>query len=175
MISTTIRQATLAEASLAADVSRRNFTQSFGASYPPADLAAFLSQSYSLAQHEAWLADSRYALFLLDQGGELLGHALVGPCGLPHIDVKPGDGELKRLYVLKKAHGAGLGTQLLDTALAWLLKNGPLTLWLGVWSENFGAQKLYQRYGFKRAGEYHFEVGGTRDFEFIYKRAAVHE
>ena len=160
------------DACVATDISRRNFTESFGDSYPAADLAIFLAQSYSLERHADWLNDRRYALFLLEQGSELLGHALVGPCALPHADVKAGDGELKRLYILKQAHGGGLGTQLLDTALAWLRKDGPRTLWVGVWSENFRAQKLYESQGFARVGEYHFEVGATRDFEFIFKRAA---
>jgi len=172
MIPATIRQATPADAALATDISRRNFTQSFGSAYPAADLASFLAQSYSLARHAAWLDDDRHALFLLERGTEVLGHALVGPCALPHADVNASDGELKRLYILKHAHGSGLGSLLIHTALAWLLKDGARTLWVGVWSENFRAQKLYQRYGFTHAGEYHFEVGATRDFEFIYRRAA---
>ncbi|HWU15100.1 MAG TPA: GNAT family N-acetyltransferase, partial [Caulobacter sp.] len=39
-----------------------------------------------------------------------------------------------------------------------------------VWSENFGAQKLYGRLGFEKVGEYHFPVGETRDLEFILRR-----
>ena len=61
--------------------------------------------------------------------------------------------------------------QLLETALAWLEHDGPRTLWLGVWSENFGAQRFYARYGFEKAGEYLFPVGDTHDLEFILRRA----
>jgi len=39
-----------------------------------------------------------------------------------------------------------------------------------VWSENFGAQRFYARYGFAKAGEYDFIVGRQRDHEFIYRR-----
>ena len=45
-------------------------------------------------------------------------------------------------------------------------------LWIGVWSENLGAQKLYGRHGFVKAGEYEFHVGKTRDREFILRRDA---
>lgn len=167
----TIRQATLADAKIATEISMRNFAESFGASYPPADLADFLSQNYSLERHQEWLANSQYALFLLEFEGALLGHALVGPCGLPHADVTTADGELKRLYVLKQAQGKNLGNKLLKTALNWLEKDTPRTLWLGVWSENYGGQKLYRRHGFERAGQYYFHVGKSADFEFIFKRA----
>ncbi len=167
----TIRHATLADAKIATEISKQNFTESFGASYPSADLADFLAQNYSLERHQEWLANSQYALFLLEFEGALLGHALVGPCGLPHADVKSADGELKRLYVLKHAQGSGLGSKLLKTGLKWLEKDGPRTLWLGVWSENFGGQKLYRQHGFERAGEYYFQVGASADFEFIFRRA----
>jgi diamine N-acetyltransferase len=166
----TIRQATLADAEVATAISKQNFAESFGASYRPADLADFLAENYSLECHQTWLANNQYALFLLEIDGAQLGHALVGPCGLPHADVTSADGELKRLYVLKHAHGKGLGSKLLKTALSWLEKDGPRTLWLGVWSENFGGQKLYQRHGFERAGEYYFQVGASADFEFIFRR-----
>ena len=124
----TIRIARADDAQAATRISMQNFTESFGDSYAPDDLAEFLANNYSLDQHAAWISDPRYALFLLEQGGELLGHALVGPCGLPHADVKTGDGELKRMYVLAKAHGAGLGALLMEAALAWLTKAGPRTL-----------------------------------------------
>jgi ribosomal protein S18 acetylase RimI-like enzyme len=39
-----------------------------------------------------------------------------------------------------------------------------------VWSENFGAQRFYARYGFEKAGEYLFPVGDTNDLEFILRR-----
>ncbi len=87
--------------------------------------------------------------------------------------VAPGDGELKRLYLLQAHQGGGSGGRLFDTALDWLLRDGPRTLWIGVWSENFGAQRFYARHGFVKAGEYAFEVGRVRDREFILRRDAV--
>ena len=55
-------------------------------------------------------------------------------------------------------------------AMAWLLRDGPRRLWVGVWSENHGAQRFYQRYGFAKAGEYLFPVGSQRDLEFVLRR-----
>jgi len=39
-----------------------------------------------------------------------------------------------------------------------------------VWSENFGAQRFYARYGFSKVGTYEFPVGQVRDLEFILRR-----
>jgi ribosomal protein S18 acetylase RimI-like enzyme len=51
----------------------------------------------------------------------------------------------------------------------WLVKPGR-RLWIGVWSENYGAQRLYGRHGFTKVGEYEFPVGEVRDREFILRR-----
>jgi len=43
-------------------------------------------------------------------------------------------------------------------------------VWMGVWSENFGAQRFYARYGFSKVGTYAFPVGKVFDLEFILRR-----
>lgn len=171
-MSFTIRRATPADAECVVDITRRNFTETFGHLYPPEDLAYFLDNSYSLDAHRALLADDGYAIWLLERDGMAVGHAVAGPAGLPHADVAEGDGELKRLYILQDAHNGGLGSKLFQTVLDWLERDGPRTLWIGVWSENLGAQRFYGRYGFEEVGEYLFPVGNTHDHEFIMRRKA---
>ena len=167
-----IRRATLADAAVARDLTVRNFTETFGHLYPPQDLSDFLGNTYSLDAHRRVLADADHALWLLEHDGDAIGHALAGPCGLPHPQVVSGDRELKRLYVLARAHNHGLGARLFETVLAWMLHDGPRPLWIGVWSQNLGAQRFYARYGFAKVGEYEFPVGKTRDHEFILRREA---
>lgn len=179
-MSFTIRRATPADAERVVDITRRNFTETFGHLYPSEDLAYFLDNSYSLDAHRALLADEAYAIWLLEREacpehgrrGEAVGHAVAGPAGLPHADVAEGDGELKRLYILQAAHNGGWGGKLFQTVLDWLERDGPRTLWIGVWSENLGAQRFYGRYGFEKVGEYLFPVGNTHDHEFIMRRKA---
>ena len=98
--------------------------------------------------------------------------ALAGPCGLPHAEVTPACGELKRIYLLKAWQNGGLGRRLFAETLDWLQAAGPRAIWIGVWSENFGAQRLYRRRGFEKVGEYGFAVGQTIDREFILRRPA---
>ncbi|MBT2747969.1 MULTISPECIES: GNAT family N-acetyltransferase [unclassified Lysobacter] len=167
-----IRRAGVADAATVADIATRTFVETFGALYPPEDLEFFLRDSYSIEKQAIILSHPDYAIFLLERDGVVVGHAAAGPCGLPHPQVAPGDGELKRLYLLREAQNGGWGARLFETVLEWLLRDGPRTLWIGVWSENFGAQRFYARYGFERVGEYEFIVGGTHDHEFILRRGA---
>jgi GNAT superfamily N-acetyltransferase len=118
------------------------------------------------------LSHPDYAVWLLEDDGVAVGHAAAGPCGLPHPDVAPGDGELKRLYLLHSHQAGGHGGRIMDAVMGWLLRDGPRTLWVGVWSGNAGAQRFYARRGFDKVGEYLFPVGGTQDLEFILRRPA---
>nr|WP_314337865.1 GNAT family N-acetyltransferase [Schaalia odontolytica] len=99
-----------------------------------------------------------------------IGYVTACPAHLPHPDVSPDDGEIQRLYILQGHQGGGRGTALLNTALEWLERDGPRTLWIGVWSENYGAQRFYARHGFETVGEYSFMVGDHADHELITRR-----
>jgi ribosomal protein S18 acetylase RimI-like enzyme len=146
------------------------FTETFGHLYSAADLNAFLQASYELKTVRREIANPRQYWLIAEQAGEAIGYAQSGPCGLPHADVSARDGELKRIYIRQSAQGTGLGRALLEQSLAWIAAHFPGPVWIGVWSENFKAQKLYGHYGFKQAGEYEFAVGETRDQEFILMR-----
>lgn len=165
-----IRRAGPADAARLAAIGRATFTEAFGHLYPAADLEAFLDEAHTETRARADLADPAKAAWLVEAGGRMLGYALAGPCELPHPDVAPGDGELKRLYLLKAAQTGGVGARLIAAVIDWLERDGPRTIWLGVWEENLGAQRLYRRWGFTPAGAYDFWVGGTVDHELIFRR-----
>jgi len=171
-VAPTIRRAVVADAEVLSALAARTFTETFGHLYPDADLQAFLLEAYAVERSRIVLAHPDYAIWLLEDDGRAVGHAAAGPCGLPHPQVREGDGELKRLYLLNEYQNSGWGSRLFDTALQWLQRDGPRTLWIGVWSENFGAQRFYARHGFVQVGEYEFPVGNVRDLEFILRREA---
>jgi ribosomal protein S18 acetylase RimI-like enzyme len=165
-----IRRATVEDAPALSALAARTFSETFGHLYPAEDLQGFLAESYALERSQVVLAHPDYAVWLLEKDGVAIGHAAAGPCGLPHAQARPGHGELKRLYLLKEQQNCGWGSRLFETALQWLERDGPRPLWIGVWSENFGAQRFYARYGFSKVGEYDFPVGNTRDREYILRR-----
>jgi GNAT superfamily N-acetyltransferase len=163
-----LRIADRSDAETLSRLGRRTFTRTFGHLYPPDDLATFL-ESHAPALYAAWAGDERRRLWIAEHDGAAIGYALAGPCDLPHPEVTTGCGELKRLYVDADAQGGGAGSALLRAALDWLQTPGR-TLWVGVWSQNFGAQRLYGRHGFEQVGTYEFPVGASRDLEFILRR-----
>lgn len=166
-----LRRATPADANRLAQLGRDTFTATFGPRYPADDLAAFLDENHQPSSYAAWAVDPAYGLWIAEKDGQAIGYTLAGPCGLPHPEVTAACGELKRVYVRPEAQGLQVGSKMLAEAFAWLKRPGRM-LWIGVWSENLGAQRLYARYGFEKVGEYLFPVGEVRDEEFIMRRGA---
>jgi ribosomal protein S18 acetylase RimI-like enzyme len=174
-MSPAIRHAGPEDANALSRIASRTFTETFGHMYPDEDLQDFLRANYAVAEWTRLLRDNTSAVWLLEDDGEALGYAHAGPCGLPHPDANAEDGELKRLYVLSRARNGGWGGKLFENALEWLQSDGPRTIWISVWSQNFGAQRFYERWGFSNAGEYEFPVGRMRDHEFMFRRDALHD
>lgn len=146
------------------------FVDGFGIPYPPADLAPFLDANFSPEAMRGRIAEPGAATWVAEVDGVILAYANAGPNTLPHPDAAASHMELRRLYVAGSAQGTGLGTRLLAIALDWMQANGDGPLWIGVWSGNLKAQKLYAAHGFVKAGEYAYPVGTWRDQEFILKR-----
>lgn len=167
-----IRRAGSADADILSALGALTFTETFGHLYAPEDLATFLAEAYGPERTRADLADPRKAQWIVEVDGEPVGYALAGPCGLPHDDVSETCGELKRIYFSRASQGNGMGGKLFAEVMGWLAGQGFRDLWIGVWSENHGAQRFYERQGFEKVGEYGFHVGATVDREFILRRAA---
>lgn len=146
------------------------FVTGFGIPYPAEDLAGFLDKSFSVETLQTKLAEPGAAWWVAEREGELLAFANAGPNTLPHPDGRASHAELRRLYVGKQAQGLGLGTKLLKISLDWMEAHSDGPLWIGVWSGNLKAQKLYAAYGFEKAGEYQYPVGAWMDDEFILRR-----
>lgn len=167
-----IRRAVADDAQALSRIAVATFTETFGHMYPDEDLQDFLRTHYAVDACARLLADESHAVWLVEDDGTAVGHALAGPCGLPHPEATPGDGELKRLYLLKAAQNGGWGARLFEAALAWLERDGPRRIWISVWSGNVGAQRFYARWGFAKVAEYEFPVGRVRDHEFMFRRDA---
>jgi diamine N-acetyltransferase len=170
-----IRRAAVEDSARLASLAVTTFTETFGHLYDREDLLSFLSATRSPIAYSALLEDPDIGVWLatLEPEAAPVGYAVAGPCKLPVPDLQAPAGEIRELYVLAARRGHQIGTQLLSQALAWLDARGRLPLYVGVWSQNLGAQRLYGRFGFHKVGEYDFPVGRHVDREFILERPAA--
>jgi ribosomal protein S18 acetylase RimI-like enzyme len=166
-----IRRATTEDARALSRLGTDTFVETFGHLYSNQNLQAFLEAGRAEAVYARLLDDPHaFVALALADDGEPQGYVVAGSCKLPVPDVEPRAGEVRELYLLARHQGNGLGTRLLAAALEWLAEQSRAPLYVGVWSENVGAQRLYARYGFEKIGEYDFPVGAQLDREFILKQ-----
>lgn len=77
------------------------------------------------------------------------------PAGL----AQSGDVELKRIYLLSRFHGTGLGAALMAAAVAEARTRGAPRLLLGVYANNARAIAFYRKQGFVPIGTRQYAVG----------------
>jgi diamine N-acetyltransferase len=158
------------EAASLATLARTTFCDTFAHLYSAADLTAFLDEHKTEAAFARTLTDGRHVFRVAEQDGQLVGYCKLGlDASLPDLpDDWRGGIELKELYLSSKVQGAGVGPALMDWAVDEAKGRSAPTIVLSVWSENFRAQRFYQRYGFTHIADTYFMVGTHRDDEHLY-------
>lgn len=148
-----------------------SFVAKFGALYRPADLNAFLEESLSEAAVAADLANPKLLYQLAERDGELVGFIKIGlACGFPDHARGSKVMELKQLYTAPQATGGGIGSLLMDWAMAQFSARGADEVQLSVYAHNDGAHRFYRRYGFDKVADITFRVGEHLDPEFLFAR-----
>ncbi|HEY8518777.1 MAG TPA: GNAT family N-acetyltransferase [Gammaproteobacteria bacterium] len=169
--SLTIRRGTPDDAKALAELAVVTFKDAFGHLYAPEDLDDFLATKLTPLTYLRLLRDAACGVWIAADDERFVGFCTAGPCQLPVEALEARAGEIRQLYVRRTAQGSGIGTRLLRRALDWLEEQGRRPVYVGVWSGNHGAQRLYARHGFEKVGEYGYRVGTTVDRELIMRRA----
>lgn len=166
-----LRDATLEDAPALARLGRESFCAAFAHLYKKEDLDAFLKEVYSQSAVAEEIADDFCIHRLADDGTRMLGFVkLRAPSWYAEFSDAANPIALGQLYTQPDLTGQGIGAALTDWALAHARALGHDAVQLSVWSENFGAQRFYQRYGFTKIADIDFWVGDHRDDEFLYER-----
>ena len=166
-----IRLATDADAPALAAFGAKTFLETFGHLYPSEDKEYFLGQRFSLERTLQDIRDPARVMTMVFHGDDLVAFLDCGPLTLPVENPESDALELYRLYLDEAQKGTGLAHRLMDMALNWARDKQASALYLGVWSQNERAKRLYVKYGFEIVGAYHFKVGNTLDDERIMRLA----
>ncbi|WP_338028104.1 GNAT family N-acetyltransferase [Croceibacterium selenioxidans] len=171
-MSALLRPATGDDAEALAKLGRESFIAAFGHLYRPEDLESFLQEYRTPEAFRAHLADPPTLIQVAEIDGRLAAYSLIvrGHLMGGRPDPQPGKPVyLSQLYCAGDMTGHGLGAALIEWAIAAARDWGADALQLSVFSENFGAQRFYQRYGFAKVADIDFWVGNQRDDEFLYE------
>jgi len=165
-----IKLASVEDAALVADMSRRTFYDSFAAQNTPEDIARYMDQQFTRESlmAEVGMPDNIFLLAYLD--GQPVGYARL----LEH-DPPPGIGEgpgieIVRIYAEQSVIGKGIGKALMQYAIDLGREKGKKWMWLGVWEHNHRAIAFYTKWGFEKFGDHPFILGSDVQTDWWMKR-----
>jgi diamine N-acetyltransferase len=164
----TYRDAIVADGPALAEMAAASFTETFGTLYTPADLTAFLRQTFGPEGLPADIGASGLKIRLALADERIVGFAkLARSSSLPE-PATVADAELKQLYISKDWQGTDVAATLMAWALAEARAEGAARMVLSVYVDNLRAKRFYARYGFAEIGAAPFLVGDHIDDDRIW-------
>ena len=88
-------------------------------------------------------------VFVAEQNGAIRGYVFAALEPLSWKELRGPAGFIHDVVVEPDARGAGIGTALMKTAIAWLREHRAPRVLLGTAAQNNGAQSLFHRLGFR--------------------------
>lgn len=167
-----LRPASVDDIPALVSLSRASFIAAFGHLYASEDLRSFLDNERSPAKLRAAVEDADTGVMLAEDSGGLIGYCtMYFNASFPERPAPQPErvAILSQLYCAPHATGHGVGAALIEWAIGEARMQEREAIQLSVYSENYGAQRFYQRYGFAKVADIAFWVGNHRDDEFLYE------
>jgi diamine N-acetyltransferase len=165
-----IRQATVADATLIADISRQTFYDTFAAQNTAANMQKFLDQQFTRGRLLMEVGRVGSTFLLAYQDAEVAGyvklretHTPAALKGLPTL-------EIARLYACNQFIGKGVGHRLMEASIEKGRELGKKIVWLCVWEKNQRAIDFYTRWGFEKFDDVEFLLGDDVQNDWMMKR-----
>ena len=170
MTAASIRRATPADSLTLSLVGSATFLETFAGVINGADIVAHCLTEHSPGVYDALLSRADAAVWLAEslEGAAPVGYAVLDRPKLPAAELD--DLEIKRIYLLARFHGTGVGAALMAAALDEAKHRSARRALLGVYAQNHRALAFYAKHGFTRIGERHFKVGANTYFDHILAR-----
>ncbi|KAH8552393.1 acyl-CoA N-acyltransferase [Umbelopsis sp. PMI_123] len=164
-----IRNATVDDAEAIAAIGSGVFSHTFGYSLSDKDLQTYLKDSYAVPVIVDELKDPlKHFIVACDEHDKVLGFSqLTKGSSEPCVANAQNPIELQRIYVHHESHGLGIGKLLIQKSESIAISQGFKTIWLGVWEDNFRAQKVYKKSGYVQVGEHDFKMGDCIQTDYI--------
>lgn len=165
-----IRQATIGDVAALAALARKTYSDAFGHSFSPSDLAFVLENDLSDGCFLEAVTEDGILIAMIDD--RVVGYVQFGVASETMPRRSPDDQEVRRLYVHADFQNKGIGRRLLQAALNHPRLGMAARVYVDVWERNLGAKRLYERFGFEVVGAHELEVasGVAGDLDLVMMR-----
>ena len=165
-----IREATVEDARLIADISRQTFYETFAPYNSTEDMDKFLNEQFTKGKLIMEVGARGNIFLLAYEGHDIAGYVKVRdervPLGLGAVTAL----EVARIYAVTNHIGKGVGSLLMQSCIDVAREKNKEWLWLGVWEKNHRAIEFYTKWGFEKFDETDFLLGDELQRDWLMKR-----
>jgi ribosomal protein S18 acetylase RimI-like enzyme len=115
----------------------------------------FMAPDPDIEDGYAWflgtqLKEAEMVIYVAEQAGAVVGYVYAGLEPQSWKELRDPAGFIHDVVVDETARGQGIATRLIETAATWLEEHGAPRVMLWTAQKNDGAQRLFERAGFRR-------------------------
>jgi diamine N-acetyltransferase len=166
----TIRDTTIADAQLIADLSRKTFYDTFAPDNSKEDMDKFLNEQFTKGKLmlEVGRAGNIFLLAYCDD--QLAGYVKLREGKKPSSLGNVAAVEIARLYAVQSMIGKGVGSALMQRSIDIARQKNAKTIWLSVWEKNPRAIRFYKQWGFEKFDTCDFLLGDDIQLDWLMKK-----
>jgi diamine N-acetyltransferase len=165
-----IREATVADARLIADISHQTFYETFSAYNKKENMDKFLSQQFTKGKLMMEVGARGNTFLLAYYGNDVAGYVKIRDERVPLSLGNANALEIARLYAMANQIGKGVGSVLMQSCIDIAKEKNKEWLWLGVWQKNHRAIEFYNKWGFEKFDETEFLLGDDMQRDWLMKK-----
>ena len=162
-----IKKVTIADIQDLQQISRENFSETFGSQNSTENMGKFLNKAYAEEKLRSEIENKNSNFYFLIVNNQVAGYLKVNEVDAQIEQVADNALEVERIYLKQNFQHQGLGLVLIKLAEELARKKNKANMWLGVWEKNYQAQAFYKKDGFKRVSQHTFVVGDDPQTDFI--------
>jgi ribosomal protein S18 acetylase RimI-like enzyme len=166
-----IKEATIADAALIADLSRQTFYETFAGDNTKENMDQFMNEQFNRQKLIEEVGREGNVFLLAYQDDEVLGYARMQENSHPLLTANGPAIEIARIYAVQKSIGKGIGKALMQQCINTAKERNTRIIWLGVWEKNHRAIAFYTKYGFEKFGDHVFMLGNDAQTDWLMKKS----
>lgn len=164
-----IRKATYNDTELLLTIGRQTFYEKFSENNSEENMLKYASEAYSFEKIASEVNNPNTQFYLATLNNQTVSYLKIN-LGDAQTELQdPHALELERIYVLNAFQGQKIGQLLFEKTIEIAQQAKIKFVWLGVWEENTGAIKFYEKNGFVAFSKHIFMLGDDPQTDIMMK------
>ena len=166
----TLRYATVKDAGLIADISRKTFYETFASQNSKENMDRFMNEQFTKEALMQEVGTTGNIFLLAYEEQEPVGYVRMRESINPPALSDSNAIEIARIYATSNSIGKGVGKALMQRCIDIAVEKNKDLIWLGVWEHNIRAIDFYKKAEFEKFGTHTFMLGDDAQTDWLMKK-----